>query len=987
MTRRFLILLTALLVTTQLPAVTHPKLVTPSNGKVLSTNMPILSWTPVSCDRYEVFINDRLMATLPSADHSTVPFALSFGTHRWKVVAVTGDKRIQSETFTFTVDDLPLSEVPSTATLLRYNWRVAPVSEISVSGMELTTTDFTGKEWQPTTLPATVLTAYVRNGVYPNPVIGMNNMLIPDMNDDYNRENGLLKYSHLPGKNPWNRPYWYVTSFDWSGGQTGKRFWLNLGEINYKAGIWLNGTQIAGPEELIGMERTFRIEVTALLKPGEKNRMAIMIWPPDQPGKPAPDPVTPLADPGTNMADGMISKNYTKWDVLGWDWQPPVRDRDMGITEDVWIDSSDDLLLEDLYVTSQLFLPDTNRADLMVSARLVNAGKTALAGNVNLTVTGPGLALMVSAPYSVSPGESKTVEFFPSDFPTLKLKGIRLWWPAGYGGQPLYHVSLDARTTTGDQATVSHRYGFRQVETFIGKKERVFRINGRDIYLKGGNWVIDMMLNWTASRYRHEIELTKHANLNILRVWGPTGVAPKPFYQAADEMGILLWQDFLNDFWGTFKNTPGYQPDESLFKTATTGIVRKYRNHPSLIMWCGGNEGPNPREDLIVNTILKQEDSRSGRFYLKQSDGDGLHGGGPYHTMEPWQYFIHPKLNGFSSEIGPSGLPEVEQVRRFMPERGQNWLPGRFPLDGTWAFHDANDWPGEDTRKFTAYDNQLRHYYGSPDTSNAEAGFADYIRKAQIINYDVYRASIESINRQLWSNSSGILLWKSNSSWPSLAWQIYDWYLHAHAGFYATRLAAGMQHIQLNRDDRSVSWLNGSGLPANPVEITATGYSKDAKPVWNKQVSVRVNSNGVTLTGITIPEQQEITWLKLTGTGENKLVLAQNFYWLDPKNDFRFLAVLPEPTISMNVAKTRTADENHYQVTLTNTGKTVAFMARLQVVSAESDVEFTPVFWSDNYLCLLPGESKTVTARIYHADQTADARIRLTMVGTNRVWY
>ena len=112
-------------------------------------------------------------------------------------------------------------------------------------------------------------------------------------------------------------------------------------------------------------------------------------------------------------------------------------------------------------------------------------------------------------------------------------------------------------------------------------------------------------------------------------------------------MVFLLWQDFLNDFWGTFKNTPGFRPEISLFEKATIGIVKKLRNHPSLIMWCGGNEGPNPREELIVNSILPKYDSRGNRHYLKQSDGDGFHGGGPYHTLEPKDYFTHHKLIGF----------------------------------------------------------------------------------------------------------------------------------------------------------------------------------------------------------------------------------------------------------------------------------------------------------------------------------------------------
>jgi len=177
----------------------------------------------------------------------------------------------------------------------------------------------------------------------------------------------------------------------------------------------------------------------------------------------------------------------------------------------------------------------------------------------------------------------------------------------------------------------------------------------------------------------------------------------------------------------------------------------------------------------------------------------------PFHTLDPKDYFPHPKLHGFSSEIGPSGIPPLQSMEKFMPEMGKTWAPGRFPLDGVWAYHDANNWPGNDTRKFTSYDDMLRKYYGAPDTSVVSKGVENYIGKCQLINYEFYRASIESINRQLWSNASGILLWKSNSSWPSITWQVYDWYLQANAGYYGAKKAANDVHIQVNPDNHTIA--------------------------------------------------------------------------------------------------------------------------------------------------------------------------------------
>ena len=945
-------------------------LYSPRNGMTLSNNMPTFSWQKTDCDFYEIIIDDIKMGTFPSGQNSYVPFPLSFGSHTWKVIAVSGNNRIESQPQSLTIDDKPLSVVPDQSILIRNGWKVKSSLEVGDDGKKLSQPGVDTKSWAVTSVPATVLTALVRNGIYPNPYIGINNMQIPDISDEYNQENDRLKYSHIPGKNPWKKPYWYRTEFDGSATLKGKHIWLNFGELNYKAQIWLNGILIADTTEAVGMERQFKFDITSAFRKTDKNSLAVAIYPPDHPGKPAPDPLTPLADPGTNMADGVISRDYTKWDVMGWDWQPSIRDRDMGITEDVFISGTDDIELQNLYVTSKLFLPDTTAAELTVSVELVSHSNKEESGVIQVSVKNGTDSISFTDNFRIAPNSTSELIWDRTKIEKLKLSNPKLWWPSGYGQQNLYEVKVTALTKSQMASSVKTNVGIREVETYIGNKERVYKINGMEIYPKGGNWVIDMMLNWTASRYEKEILLTKNANLNILRVWGPTGVAPKPFYEAADKYGILIWQDFLNDFWGTFKNTPGYQPEISLFETATVGIVKKYRNHPSLIIWCGGNEGPNPREDLIVNSILKKYDSRQFRHYLKQSDGDGLHGGGPYHTLEPKDYFTHKKLTGFSSEIGPSGIPEIQSIEKFMPDKAKTWMPGRFPLDGVWAYHDANDWPGSDSRKFTSYDNMVRNYYGAPDTSNLISGFRDYIEKCQIVNYDVYRSSIESINRQLWKSSSGILLWKGNSSWPSMTWQVYDWYMQSHAGYYGTKKASELLHVQFNRDDRTVSFVNLLNGKLDAVNLNATLYDSSLKSIWTESKVIVSEINSASNSGIIVPESKKVEFLKLTAKDGNGILLSDNFYWLNESNNFKVLNDLPSPKLEVSAKPVSANGKIKYEVAVTNTGKTLAFQVALKVVGKDSNQELLPSFWTDNYLNLLPGESKTVSVEIDNTDLT-----------------
>ncbi len=931
----------------------------PANELVTSNNMPVFSWQKVNCSYYELWVDGILYEKISAHQNFCVPFPLSFGRHNWYVIAVNGTDRTKSNLHVFTVDDEPLADVPEGALLLRHDWKVTSSLQAGNDGRKLTTERINTSGWASTSVPATVLTALVRNGVYPNPYFGMNNMLIPDASDYYNTDYNLLQYSHIANTNPWKNPYWYRNEFVVPADYKGRKIWLNFGEINYKAEVWLNGKKIADTTQVIGMERTFRFDVTNLVNPGKSNTIAVIIYPPNHPGKPAPEPLTPFADPGQNMADGAISRDYTKWDVLGWDWQPAVRDRDMGITEDVFITATNAIELSDLYVSSDLKLPDTTSAEITVAAILINHSKKAVKTTLRGSYSIGNETISFSLSYNLTANERKEILLDKNNVPELSLANPQLWWPAGYGQQNLYVISLMAETSDGQKAAISDNFGIRKLETYIGSREREFKINGRKIYLRGGNWVIDMMLNWNAERYEQEILLTRNANLNILRVWGPTGAAPKAFYDAADKYGILLWQDFLNDFWGTFKNTPGYQPEIALFEKATIGIVKKYRNHPSLIIWCGGNEGPNPRESLILNDILAKYDARGNRHYLTQSDGDGLHGGGPYHTMEPKDYFMHPQLMGFSSEIGPSGVPELQSLLKFMPEPAKTWQPGRFPIDGVWAYHDANDWPRDDTRKFTSYDNIVRKYYGSPDSTGLQ-GFAEYSSKTQIVNFDVYRASIESINRQLWSNASGILLWKSNSSWPSATWQVYDWYLQAHAGYYGTKKAGEAIHVQLNRDNMSVSLVNNTAKPINKVKIVASLCDVKMKPVWSENSEIRVAADAVAEAGISVPENDEMHFLKLVSRSNSGEILSENLYWISSKNNYQALNELPAPEIEVRIRPGSENSSRFYEITLKNTGNSIAFMLSLRIAGKNSHQEILPSYWSDNYFSLMPGEEKTV---------------------------
>jgi len=142
--------------------------------------------------------------------------------------------------------------------------------------------------WFPVTVPSTVLTGLVANKVYPDPYIGMNNMLIPDANDSFNHQYHLEKYSYLPGEpNPWKKPYWYRTTFSVPAADKGKHFQLIFKGINYRAEVWLNRSLLADSSRMVGMFREFDLDASAAIHAGGENVLAVKIYPLDDPGLPS----------------------------------------------------------------------------------------------------------------------------------------------------------------------------------------------------------------------------------------------------------------------------------------------------------------------------------------------------------------------------------------------------------------------------------------------------------------------------------------------------------------------------------------------------------------------------------------------------------------------------------------------------------------------------------------------------------------------------
>ena len=360
--------------------------------------------------------------------------------------------------------------------------------------------------WFPVTVPCTVLTGLVANKVYPDPYIGMNNMLIPDANDSFNNAWHLGQYSHMPGEpNPWKKPYWYRTTFSVPAADKGRHFQLIFKGINYRAEVWLNGRMLADSARMVGMFEEFDLDASAAIRTGEENALAVKIYPLDYPGLPAAPQVEALDDFGENGGPtGDIGKNVTMLSSIGWDWIPEVHDRNMGIWQPVYLRTTGQVVISKPRIITDLpNLPDTSLAKLSIDVTLSNNSASPRKGSIQVTIspdnfmganggagaTSPagnsaGAVIRFTKPATIDASGSIDIHLSAADIPELTIHRPKLWWPNGYGNPNLYRLRLrytdEAGGVSDDTSIV---FGIRTVSSAAVTFNDWTR---RDFYVKIG---------------------------------------------------------------------------------------------------------------------------------------------------------------------------------------------------------------------------------------------------------------------------------------------------------------------------------------------------------------------------------------------------------------------------------------------------------------------------------------------------------------------
>ncbi|WP_447641157.1 MULTISPECIES: glycosyl hydrolase 2 galactose-binding domain-containing protein [Chitinophagaceae] len=840
----------------------------------------------------------------------------------------------------------------------------------------------TNTKWYATKVPSTVLNSLVKNQVYPDPYQGLNNMLVPDASDKFNQTYDLLKYSHLgKGVNPWKKPYWFITNFDIPSTSRDKHIALLLKGINYRAAIWVNGKQVADSSQLAGMFGTYDLDISHAAKAGQKNGLAIKIYPLDYPGEPDSEQLKALGPFFLNGGPtGDIGKNVTMLCSVGWDWMPPVRDRNMGIWQPVYIRTTGKVTIENPKIVTDLHLPDTSQAFLSLEMQLHNFRKRTSNGEVVINITPENFVdntiIAVAKKITIPGNASPSFKLTSQDIRELVMRNPRLWWPNGYGVPNLYRIHIQYKEGEQVLDDNSFVFGVRTVSTTArqerGTTRRDFFVNGKRIHLIGGAWVPDMMLNRDSARNFQELELCRNASNNLIRIWGG-GVTPEdPFWDACDRNGLLVWSDFwiTGDTQGEFKGSPDYPLDGNIFTKNVISTIYRIRNHPSLLVWTGGNEG-HARKDLYFamrDNVIRLDGTRpfipssSGYAHLPsdwpQSWPDnkesGVYSGGPYAWKDPKHYYWladSAKDWVFKDETGVPSQPPLSTLDKIIPDT--TWdksLP--FPLNHSWGYHDAATGAGQ----YDQYYAEMEKRYGAPTTK------ADFSQKMQLMNWLGYQGIFEAAEHRL-NDNGGVMLWKLNAAFPSVIWQIYDWYLQPNAGYYAMQNACESVHIQMNPRDSSIEVFNRTyqvvnnlkaemsiwdmrGNPLNQQSIS--GFDLDTssvKKIASLQKSL-INTRGTSLVILRLKNQQGQT-------------LSSNTYWLAPNENFQSMNKMEKATLNIRESSVLNMNGKTFRnYRISNTGKVPAFFVNIRLT--ENGEELHPALWSNNYITLLPGESQTI---------------------------
>ena len=736
-------------------------------------------------------------------------------------------------------------------------------------------------------------------------------------------------------------PWWFIKEFDIPALNEGQRAELEFEGISYRADVWLNGTQVASSDEMYGPFRQFSYDVTDLLK--EKNRLAVKVyrW---QPGE---------------FNIGFV------------DWNPRPADESMGIFRPVWIRYSNEVSIKNPVITSKVDTVELDEAWLAVEATLCNSSDAEVSGKLLGRFDGKEF----SCPVTLAAGETRIVKVTSEDAEVLHMKNPRLWWCHNLGTPEMYNMELSFVINNKISDSKSIDFGVRQIDSFINSsKGRQFVLNGKNVLIKGAGWTDDIFLRNPDARNLIEVSYVKHMNLNTIRfenVWGTS----QNIYDICDKLGVFAlvgwscqweWEVYTgkpNDRYGCVST----EEDMNLIAESFEDQVLWLRNHPSIIGWYAASDMlPRPELEQRYLDILEKTDTtrpymvHAGSATSPLSGPAGMKMWGPYEWQAPYYWYSEEakgNATGFNTEIGIGAqFPVKETILKMIPE-DQLW-----PVGEAYDFHCTTS--RDALHDLTELKTVIEKRMGGAENLD------EFIRKAHFIDYEGTRAMIEA-HRVNVPRSTGVIQWMLNSAWPSLYWQMYDWYLVPTSAFWSVRKGCAPQQLIYNYADNHIYGVNDEKEDVR-LKANMKAYGLDGKLLCDASADADMPMGSSTKLFEVLPKGEDIDdvmFLFLTLEDKDGNVVSRNEYviaevmdkhdwskyrwWrtqLESYADFSALDTLAPAEVSVAVSEENT-------ITLENKSDVVAFFVRMDL---KHNGNVLPVLWSDNLVTLQPGETLTI---------------------------
>ncbi|KAK9417799.1 putative Family 2 glycoside hydrolase [Seiridium unicorne] len=736
----------------------------------------------------------------------------------------------------------------------------------------------------------------------------------------------------------------------------GQHFFIENNGITSKADIYLNGHEIVTNTTQVGAYAGHTYDITEYVS--GRNALLIQVYPTDY---------------NYDFALGFV------------DWNPYPPDNGTGVWRDVFIKQTGPLILGTLRISTDFDLPLGDKGvTVTVTATVRNLETRKITIKARSTISRDGL-------YD-STQQNQGVEIEPLGSLELDLttfiKRPAIWWPSACGEQPLYnaHVSVSVDNLVSDSAEKT--FGIRKVTSRLNDyNDTIFSINGHPFQVLGGGYSADMFLRWDNAKFTTQAQYMLDLGLNTVRLEGKN--EHPELYDIADRLGLMVlpgWE--CCDKWEAWS----YNEDlavkvewtESDYNTANASVRHEaamLQSHPSVLGFLVGSDyWPDDTATPIYvqafedfnwqNPIIA---SASKRGYPEQLGPSGMKMAGPYDWVPPnYWYDINSTEDhlgaafGFGSELGAGvGTPELSSLKKFLTTQDMDDL-WKEPEKG--LFHMSTNVSSFYDRKI--YNEALWNKLGAPTSLD------DYLMKSQILDYEATRAQFEGYSAY-WNAeqpATGLIYWMLNNAWPSLHWNLFDYYLHPAGSYFGAKVGSRLEHVAYDYVHKTVHLINHSLDRRGARTVAIEAIDLNGKVIAGTTVNVQTQPN--TSKSIhKLPDlafNTDVVFLRLVLSDERGGMLSRNVYWLTktvdtldwensdwfytPVTNFTDLTALDKlGTAKIELSATKLHDEGRTQVVVENYSEVPAFFIILNLVD-DAGEDVLPVFWSDNYITLWPHE-------------------------------